>query len=97
MIVSAGENVYPIEIEHLLIQHSLVTAVAVIGIRDEHFGQRLQVFVQPVNAQLTKEALLEWLRPRVARFQLPKEIVFVTSMPYTTLGKLDKKKLRQSQ
>lgn len=94
MVVSAGENVYPIEIEQLLIQHPLVEAVAVIGICDEQFGQRLQVFVQPVNVHLTKEALMEWLRPRVARFQLPKDIVFVTSMPYTTLGKLDKKQLR---
>ncbi|KOS69766.1 AMP-dependent synthetase [Lysinibacillus contaminans] len=96
MVVSAGENVYPIEIEQLLIHHPLVDAVAVIGIHDEQFGQRLQVFVQPVNAHLTKEALIEWLHPRVARFQMPKDIVFVASMPYTSLGKLDKKKLRQA-
>lgn len=96
MVVSAGENVYPIEIEQLLMHHPLVDAVAVIGIQDVQFGQRLQVFVQPVNAHLTKEALMEWLRSRVARFQMPKNIVFVASMPYTTLGKLDKNKLRQA-
>ncbi|MFJ7735716.1 AMP-binding protein [Lysinibacillus sp. NPDC097287] len=94
MVVSAGENVYPIEIEQVLIQHSQVEVVAVIGIDDEQFGQRLQAFVQPLNTQLTEEALLEWLRPRVARFQMPKAIVFVASMPYTPLGKLDKKQLR---
>ena len=96
MVVSAGENVYPIEIEQLIIHHPLVEAVAVIGIHDEQFGQRLQAFVQPVNEHLTKEALMEWLRPRVARFQMPKDIVFVTSIPYTTLGKLDKKQLRKA-
>lgn len=95
MIVSAGVNIYPIELEQVLINHSLVEDVAVIGIRDEEFGQRLQAFVQPVNAHLTKEALYEWLRPKVARFQLPKNIVIVDNMPYTPLGKLDKKQLRQ--
>ncbi|WP_391209620.1 AMP-binding protein [Psychrobacillus sp. L4] len=97
MVVSAGENVYPIEIEQVLINHALVGDVAVIGINDEKFGQRLLAFVQPVNALLTKEELFEWLRPRVARFQLPKDIVFVDIIPYTPLGKIDKRLLRQNK
>lgn len=95
MVVSAGENIYPIELEQVLIHHPLVDVVAVIGIYDEQFGQRLRAFVQPLMIHLTEEALLDWLRPRVARFQMPKEIVFVASMPYTPLGKLDKKLLKQ--
>lgn len=95
MVVSAGENVYPIELEQILIHHPLVEVVAVIGIYDNQFGQRLRAFVQPLNTQLTEETLMDWLRPRVARFQMPKEIVFVASMPYTPLGKLDKKQLKQ--
>ncbi|MFJ7952631.1 AMP-binding protein [Lysinibacillus sp. NPDC096418] len=95
MVVSAGENVYPIELEQVLIHHPLVEVVAVIGMYDEQFGQRLRAFIQPVTIQLTEETLMDWLRPRVARFQMPKEIVFVSSMPYTPLGKLDKKKLKQ--
>ncbi|MCL6459731.1 MAG: fatty acid--CoA ligase family protein, partial [Gorillibacterium sp.] len=94
MVVSAGENVYPIEVEQILIQHSQVADVAVIGIRDQDFGQRLKAFVQLVdNATLTQEELYVWLRPRVARFQVPKEIVFLDHMPYTSLGKHDKKQL----
>ncbi|WP_391115802.1 AMP-binding protein [Psychrobacillus sp. L3] len=96
MVVSAGENVYPIEIEQVLINHALVEDVAVIGIRDEKFGQRLLAFVQPVNALLTKEELFVWLRPRVARFHLPKDIVFVDNIPYTPLGKIDKRLLKQN-
>ncbi|KUO53641.1 MAG: AMP-dependent synthetase [Desulfitibacter sp. BRH_c19] len=95
MVVSAGENVYPIEIEQVLINHPQVEDVAVIGISDENFGHRLKAFVLLVKtANITKEELFEWLRPRVARFQLPKDITFVNRMPYTALGKLDKKQLK---
>jgi len=95
MVVSAGENVYPVEIEQVLINHPQVDDVAVFGVVDEVFGQRLKAFVLPVkNSSITKEELLEWLRPRVARFQLPKDITFVNNLPYTSLGKLDKKHLK---
>jgi fatty-acyl-CoA synthase len=97
MVVSAGENIYPIEIEQVLINHPQIADVAVIGISDEDFGQRLKAFVLPVkNADITKEELFVWLRSRVARFQLPKDITFVDNMPYTPLGKLDKKQLKES-
>ncbi|MDQ0899012.1 MULTISPECIES: AMP-binding protein [unclassified Paenibacillus] len=95
MIVSAGENVYPLEVEQVLLTHPGVEDAAVIGIRDEHFGQRLKAFVllAPYN-DTTREELFEWLRSRLARFQLPKEIIFVDHLPYTPLGKLDKKLLK---
>jgi acyl-CoA synthetase (AMP-forming)/AMP-acid ligase II len=95
MIVSAGENVYPLEVEQVLLTHPQVEDAAVIGIRDEHFGQRLKAFVLLApHAETTKEELFEWLRPRLARYQLPKEISFVDHLPYTPLGKLDKKLLK---
>ncbi|BAU27091.1 AMP-binding enzyme [Aneurinibacillus soli] len=95
LVISAGENVYPIEIERVLINHPQVEDVAVIGISDEIFGQRLKAFVLlERNASLTKEELFEWLRFKVARFQMPKDITFVDHIPYTPLGKLDKKQLR---
>lgn len=95
MIVSGGENVYPIELEQVLIQHPYIENVAVIGMKDEDFGQRLRAFVQPTeNTHLTEEELYHWLRPRVARFHIPKHITFIEEMPYTSLGKLDKKQLK---
>ncbi|MEB3102743.1 AMP-binding enzyme [Ferviditalea candida] len=94
MIVSAGENVYPFEVEQVLRTHPQVEDAAVIGIRDVHFGQRLKAFVLLAPyAETTKEKLFEWLRARMARFQLPKEIIFVDHLPYTSLGKPDKKLL----
>ncbi|KAB8130125.1 AMP-binding protein [Gracilibacillus oryzae] len=94
MIVSGGENVYPIEVEQVLIQHPFVEDVVIIGMDDQKFGQRLKAFVLlKKDARLSEEALLEWLRPRVARYQLPGEVKFVDRIPYTNLGKLDRKKL----
>jgi fatty-acyl-CoA synthase len=96
MVVSGGENVYPIELERILIKHPQVEDVAVIGVKDEQFGQRLQAFVllERRNA-VSQEELYKWLRARAARFQMPKEIIFINEMPYTAVGKLDKKKLRK--
>lgn len=94
LVVSAGENVYPLEVEQILLQHPSVEDVAVIGIPDEMFGQRLKAFVQPAPlADLTSEQLMNWLRPRAARYQMPKEITFIGQIPYTHLGKKDKKQL----
>lgn len=94
MIVSAGENVFPLELEHILINHPAVEDVAVIGISDEQFGQRLRAFVQPyATAKVSEDELFDWLRPRSARFQVPKNIIIVDKIPYTPLGKLDRKQL----
>jgi len=95
MIVSGGENVYPFEVEQILLTHPEVETTAVVGISDEQFGQRLKVYVQLIPyAAMTEEDLQGWLRSRLARFQMPKEIIFVEEMPYTAIGKLDKKQLK---
>lgn len=94
MIVSGGENVYPVELERVLLRHPLIADAAVVGVRDEVFGERLKAFVQShPDAGLSGDALMEWLRSRAARYQQPKEIVFVEELPYTHLGKRDKKRL----
>jgi fatty-acyl-CoA synthase len=95
MVVSAGENVYPIEVERILSLHPAIEDVAVVGIPDEAFGQRLKAVVQLYpGSELSQEALLEWLRARAARYQMPKVIVFVDRISYTHAGKRDKKQLK---
>ena len=93
MIVSAGENVYPIQLEQILITHHLIKDVAVVGIEDDIFGQRLCAFVEPVNDELTSEAVFDWLNSRAARYHIPKKIIFISRIPYTPVGKQDKKSL----
>jgi acyl-CoA synthetase (AMP-forming)/AMP-acid ligase II len=95
MIVSGGENVYPIELENALLQHPDVGVVAAIGIADPEFGQRLKAVVTPKpGGTLDREALLIWLKPRVARHQMPAVLEVRDELPYTPLGKIDKKALR---
>lgn len=95
MIVSGGENVYPAEVEQILRTHPHIEDAGVIGIPDEEFGERLKAFVLPGGGfNLKEEELLDWVRPKVARFQTPKEIVILNQMSYTPLGKLDRKYLR---
>ncbi|MET3505410.1 AMP-binding protein [Halalkalibacter oceani] len=95
MIVSAGINVYPVELEQVLMQHPLVKDVAVIGIDDVLFGQRLKAFIQPERKKsLDQEKLMVWLRAKVAKHQIPKEVEIIEQLPYTAVGKLDKKILK---
>jgi acyl-CoA synthetase (AMP-forming)/AMP-acid ligase II len=95
MIVSGGENVYPIDLENVVAQHPDVDAVAVVGIADAEFGQRLKaVVVKKQGAALDQPSLLEWLKPRVARYQMPAVVEFREELPFTALGKVAKKALR---
>lgn len=95
MIVSGGENVYPIVLEHALAQHPSIKEVAVIGIRDEEFGQRLRAFVVPEESNsIDTVDIRKWLQGRVARYEMPVEIIVLEHLPYTALGKPDKQKLR---
>lgn len=96
MIVSGGENVYPIDLENILTQHPDVESAVVFGISNQEFGQRLKaVVVKKQNTVLTPPILQDWLKPRVARYQMPAVIEFRDHLPYTALGKLDMKSLRE--
>ena len=98
MIISGGEKVYPIELETILAQHPEVEAVAVVGIPDQESGQRLKaLLVTKSGARLEQEAVLEWLKPRVARYQMPALIECCAELPYTAIGKMNKKALREAQ
>lgn len=96
MIISGGVNVYPIEVEQMLMNHPSILDVAVIGVEDEQFGQRLKAFVVlKKGSSLTEQETCQWLRSKVSRFQLPREIVFVNNLFYNSLGKLDRKQLNE--
>lgn len=97
MIVSGGENVYPIELENVLVTHPDIESVAVVGIPDSEFGQRLLAVIKlRSETAVDEESLRDWLRSRVARHQMPARIEFRAELPYTAVGKIDKKALRQS-
>jgi fatty-acyl-CoA synthase len=94
MIVSGGENVYPREVEDLLASHEGVEEVAVVGVADSEFGQRLRAFVVARNgAELTEAEVKEFVRENLARFKVPREVVFLPELPRNASGKILKREL----
>jgi acyl-CoA synthetase (AMP-forming)/AMP-acid ligase II len=95
MIVSGGENVFPREVEDLLADHDQIEEVAVVGVQDEQFGQRLKAFVVPRNGnQLTVEAVQDYVKENLARYKVPRDVVFVDELPRNATGKILKRELR---
>jgi acyl-CoA synthetase (AMP-forming)/AMP-acid ligase II len=94
MIVSGGENVFPREVEDLLSDHADIEEAAVVGVSDEQFGQRLRAFVVPrPGAQLTEELVQDHVRANLARFKVPREVVFLPELPRNATGKVLKREL----
>jgi fatty-acyl-CoA synthase len=96
MIVSGGENVFPREIEELLAGHEAVLEAAAIGVPDETFGQRLRVFVvvRPGH-DLDADAVREYVKANLARFKVPRDVVFVEELPRNPSGKVLKRQLAE--
>jgi fatty-acyl-CoA synthase len=93
MIVSGGENVFPREVEDLLADHEAVVEVAVIGVEDEEYGQRLKAFVVVAEAEATDEELKAHVKAHLAGYKAPREIVFMDELPRNASGKILKKDL----
>ena len=90
MIVSGGENVYPIALENVISKHSLVSEVSVVGVSDASFGQRLKAFVVlKIGVSVSETELKDWLKARVARYQMPVQIVFLDELPLSSIGKVN--------
>jgi len=95
MIVSGGENVFPSEIEDVLVKHPGVREAAVIGVEDEEFGQRLKAFVvRRPGSTVTEDELKSFVHDTLARFKTPREIVFLDALPSIATGKILKRELR---
>jgi len=94
MIVSGGENVFPREVEDLLADHDGVVEVAVIGVEDEEFGQRLKAFVVlGAEAEASEEELKSHIKANLAAYKAPREIEFLDELPRNATGKVLKREL----
>jgi acyl-CoA synthetase (AMP-forming)/AMP-acid ligase II len=94
MVISGGENVYPYETESALLEHPDLADAAVIAVADPDFGQALLAWVVPrPGITVDAKTLREWLRQRLDRFKLPREIKVATSIPRNALGKVDQRAL----
>jgi len=94
MIVSGGENVFPREVEDLLARHTAVCEVAVVGVEDEEFGQRLRAFVVLESGRdASADELRDHVKANLARYKVPREVVFLEELPRNATGKVLKREL----
>jgi acyl-CoA synthetase (AMP-forming)/AMP-acid ligase II len=95
MIVSGGENVFPREVEDLLADHEGIEEAAVIGVDDAEFGQRLKAFVVARESSgLDERTVKEYVKHNLARYKVPREVVFVEELPRNATGKVLKRELQ---
>ncbi|WP_241895786.1 acyl-CoA synthetase [Jatrophihabitans sp. GAS493] len=95
MIVSGGENVFPLEVENLLISHPDVLDVSVLGVEDDAFGQRLAAFiVLKPDAKLDDEGARAFVKENLARYKVPRDVRFLEKLPRNATGKVLKNELR---
>ena len=96
MVISGGVNIYPAEIEDVFHRHPAVQDVAVFGVPDDTWGERLHAAVQRrPGAAVTPEALTDFARQHLAGYKVPREISFHDALPRDTAGKLVKRVLRE--
>jgi len=89
MVVSGGENVFPAEVEDLLHEHPAIAEVALAGVEDAEFGQRLAAYVvRRPGAALDAEQVRDHVRANLARYKVPRDVFFVEALPRNAAGKV---------
>ena len=98
MIVSGGENVFPAEIEDLVSGHPEVVEATALGVEDEERGHRLRCFVvKTEGASIDEDAIKTYVRENLARYKVPREVVFLDELPRNPTGKILKRELREME
>jgi long-chain acyl-CoA synthetase len=98
LILVGGFNVYPRHVEEAIYQHPAVAECTVVGVPDDYRGQSVKAFVklrQP--GEIDADKLLEFLRPKLGKHELPRAIEFRDELPKTMIGKLSKKELVEEE
>ena len=95
MIVSGGENVFPREVEDVIAKMSGVNEVAVIGVDDEEFGQRLKAYVVTGSGGPSEDDIKNKVKSDLARYKVPREVEFLDELPRNATGKVLKKELKE--
>jgi long-chain acyl-CoA synthetase len=95
MIIRGGFNVYPREVEEVLMTHPAVSLAAVVGVPDESHGEEIKAYVIPVHGSTaTEQELVGWAKENLANYKYPRTIEFREDLPMTATGKILKRELR---
>jgi fatty-acyl-CoA synthase len=98
MIVSGGENVFPAEVEDLISGHPDVVEATAIGVDDKEWGARLRAFVvKKPDATVDEDAIKVYVREHLARYKVPREVIFLEQLPRNPTGKILKRELREME
>lgn len=97
MIITGGLNVFPVEIEEVLLKHPDVREVAVVGVPDEKRGAIIEAVIAPKSDNISKQEILKYCKLHLAEYKCPKRIRFMESLPKTTSGKISRSALRNMQ
>jgi len=96
MIVSGGENVFPAEVEDLISGHPQVVEATALGVDDAEFGARLRAFVVKIEgATVSEDEIKSYVRDNLARYKVPREVIFLDELPRNPTGKILKRQLRE--
>ena len=96
MIISGGENIYPVELEQVLLTHPKIVDVAVIGIPDPKWGETVQAIVVPEKgASITEAEVIDFCKKNLASYKKPKSVIFMDNLPRNPGGKVLKTELRK--
>jgi acyl-CoA synthetase (AMP-forming)/AMP-acid ligase II len=96
MVVTGGENVYSVEVENALAKHPAVAQVAVFGIPDEDWGERVHAAVVLADGEsATADELRDFCRDRLANYKIPRSVEFIDALPVSGAGKILKRELRR--
>ena len=96
MILVSGFNVFPNEIEEVLLSHPEVLEAAAIGIPDEVSGERIKVFIVPRSPALTREEVLRHCRENLTGYKIPRQVEFRDELPKSIVGKILRRALRDT-
>lgn len=96
LIKPGGENVYPAEVESVILEHSDIEQTSVIGVPDPKFGEGVKaVCVKKAGSNLTAKELIEFVGSRIARYKKPGYVEFVDTLPKNSDGSIDRKKVKE--
>jgi long-chain acyl-CoA synthetase len=96
MILRGGYNVYPRELEEVLMTHEAVSLVAVLGVPDEKMGEEVKAYiVQKQGFNLTEEEMIGWCKTQFAAYKYPRQVEFRDELPVGSTGKILKRALRE--
>lgn len=96
MIISGGENIYPAELENVLAAHPAILEAAIVGMPDPRWGEAVKAFiVTRAGKELTGSDVVDFLKPKIASFKLPRDVAFLPALPRNPSGKILKTQLRK--